>query len=72
MKLQRWALYRGSLEATTNGPWVLATDIEALEKRVQELEYVVEHLTKENARIRDKVLNACSQLKWLFDVMEKK
>jgi hypothetical protein len=38
MKLQRWALFRGSLEPATNGPWVQAYDAEALEKRVQELE----------------------------------
>jgi hypothetical protein len=30
MKPQRWALYRGSLEATSNGPWDKASDAEAL------------------------------------------
>jgi hypothetical protein len=38
MKLKRWALFRGSLETATNGPWVLTTDVKALEKRVAELE----------------------------------
>ena len=38
MKLQRWALFRYSLEPAENGPWTLATDAEALEKRLQELE----------------------------------
>jgi hypothetical protein len=30
MKLQRWSLFRGSLEATTNGPWAKASEAEAL------------------------------------------
>jgi hypothetical protein len=35
MKLQRWSLYRGSLEPTTNGGWVKYEDADALELAVE-------------------------------------
>ena len=38
MKLQRWSRHNGDYVKTTNGPWVLAADAKALEKRVEELE----------------------------------
>jgi hypothetical protein len=30
MKLQKWALFRGSMEPATNGHWVQASDAEAI------------------------------------------
>jgi hypothetical protein len=65
-KLQRWSLYRGSLEATTNGPWVLATDIEELEKELvawkTRSKNLHDTLEKESAKLRDEITSLRVQL----------
>jgi Tfp pilus assembly protein PilN len=71
MKLQKWALFRGSMEPATNGHWVLATDVEALEKRIAELEQLAKDLDAKLAQSEEVRMHIEKRRYWLDTIEER-